>query len=193
MSTRSIQFFMTREECESALADIAKDLSLHLILGKPGNPEKLETVSEDNRFTFKDGEQAYWGFLAKEPLSPRQQLTSKSCPAEWGWVICTLPMEKGKVLYRADLGCKTDWYLRETRTIGENQLSLEIYQRVVARLRKKLPHQSYIGPPEDSRLKPCKGVRHSQGVIVWVLDGGQLKADGQVACYGIGPERSSRK
>ena len=192
MSTRSIDFFMTRHECETVLLAIAEELSLHLILSIPGNPEQIEMASGAILFTMKSGKQAYWASLAKEPLSPAQRQSSHSHPAEWGWVNCTLPREEGSVLYRADLGCKSDYYQPDTKTIHENTVSIEIYVRAVKVFRKKLPFQTYIGP-EGGVLKPSRGVKHSQGAVDWVSSGGRLKAWGEVAEYGIGPKTDGKK
>lgn len=186
MATRSMQFFMTRAECETVLRDIARQLSLHVIIALPGNPERIEIASATRPFTMTSGEPAYWAFLSKEPLSPLQEKASHSLPAEWGWVNCTLPSQAGGVLYRSDLGCKSDYYRPETKTIHENPASIELYEAVVKLLRKKLPFQTYIGP-EGGASKPCRGVKHSQGTIDWVKGGRNLKAEGQVAEYGIGP------
>ena len=192
MSTRSMQFFMTLDECETVLRDIARELSLHLILGVPGNPERFEIAKDDQHLTLSNGEQPYWVFLAKAPLSPFQKNASHVHPAKWGWVQCVIPREKDNVLYMTDLGCKSDYYEKESKTVHENPLSIEIYTRVVRFFRKKLRFQTYIGP-EGGAMKPCSGVKHSQGAVDWVSNGGRLKARGQVAEYGIVPTEDSKK
>lgn len=177
---------MTRAECETVLRDIARELSLYVIIALPGNPERLEIASATGPYTMTTGEPAYWTFLSKKPLSAVQQQAAHSLPAEWGWVVCTLPRQEGGVLYQSDFGCKSDYYRSETKTIHENPVSIELYVAVVKLLRKKLPFQIYIGP-EGGVLKPCRGVKHSQGVVDWLMGGGSLKAEGQVAEYGMGP------
>lgn len=187
MSTRSMQFFMTRSECEGVLRDIARELSLHLVLVVPGNPEQIEVASSTGPFTMTTGKQAEWVYLSKAPVSVVQLQSSHTQPAVWGWVRCILPHQEGNVLYKADLACKSDYYEPETKTVHENPASIEIYRRVLKLLKRKLPFQTYIGP-EGGELKPCRGEKHSQGTVDWVLAGGRLKAWGEVAAYGIGPQ-----
>jgi hypothetical protein len=187
MSTRSMQFFMTRSECESTLRDITRELSFHLVLVVPGNPEQIEVASSTGPFTMTSGKQADWVYLSKAPITGAQLQSSHTEPAVWGWVRCILPWEKETILYQADLACKTDYYRPETKTVHENPVSGDLYRRVVTLLKKKLPFQTYIGP-EGGVLKPCRSVKHSQGAADWVHGGGQLKAWGQVAMYGIGNE-----
>lgn len=185
MSTRSMQFFMTRSECEGVLRDIARELSLHLVLVVPGNPEQIEVASSTGPFTMTSGKQADWVYLSKAPITAAQLHSPYTKPAVWGWVRCILPQEKEAVLYQADLACISDWY--EAGTKHMNPTAAEVYVGIVKLLKKKLPFQTYIGP-EGGMLKPCRGVKHSQGAVDWAFSGGRLKTWGEVAAYGIGPQ-----
>lgn len=158
MSTRSMQFFMTRSECEGVLRGIARELSLHLVLVIPGNPEQIEMASSTGPFTMTSGKQAEWVYLSKAPVTATQLQSAYTKPAVWGWARCILPQQKERMLYRADLGCVLDWYEAGTRHM--NPTTVEIYGGIVKLLKKKLAFQTYIGP-EGGALKPCKGVRHS--------------------------------
>jgi len=130
-------------------------------------------------------------YFSKSTVSVAQLRSSHTKPVVWGWACCWLPRQEGNILFKADIGSKSDYYESDTETVHENPTSHEIYSRIVKLLKKQLPFQTYIGR-EGGELKPCRGEKHSQGARDWVLSGGRLKTWGEVAAYGIGPKIGGR-
>jgi hypothetical protein len=114
--------------------------------------------------------------------------------AKLGCVSCDFPQLSGEVLYKAQLGAKSDWYDLATRTAHENPAVIRLFERVVPQFRRMLARPVWVINTITGAQGPRSSVGYSLGAANWAARGGELRARGvQNVSYEIrSPEPGAR-
>ncbi len=123
---------------------------------------------------MSDNKRAERVYLA--PTKPRANQLDPAAvnPARFGWVEIRPNLIKERVLLMGDLSVKSDWYNVVTQEMHDNPESLALFQKCRAKLRRWLPYVPRVRGIQDNRWYFRRSLRHSDGILSWIRDGGAL-------------------
>jgi hypothetical protein len=173
VASRGFVFFMTPEECEDAICQIARDMSLWMVLENFSGSSTFECRKNAKSLQSQNGKLAerIW-FSAQNPKASLRHMKAFT-PAKFGWVMLYPNRIQNRVLLMAQLSAKSDWLDAKRGQICENPESIGLFEKIARRLRKMLPFSArnrWSGDPEWLDAK----VPHSRGVVEWVKSGGSI-------------------
>lgn len=173
MASRTLQFFMTPEECEQSACAIARELKLWLAFENIVTDRPVEVKFAPSGLRFSDGAipERVEIAIAEDKFS--ELGAGRRTPAELGCVTLQPPRVIDGELVMAHLGAKSDWFDMNSLRSLERPDAIKLFDKIAPRIRKQLPFYARNRWKGESNWHETR-IRHSVGIIEWVRNGGRI-------------------
>jgi hypothetical protein len=186
MSTKRIQFFMLPEEFDQIITTWRNHEGLHVLV--PIASEVVECHDLQLYYVHKE-------LFLTERIPDSMAWNTSRIPGQLGWIEVTPPIVQGKVLLKAEIASKSDWYDSERETQQKNDDVHVLFKKVAKPLRKHLRYPVWgRNVAYDTAWEACRDIGYSPGAAEWENSGGEMRQDAvKNILFSVSPDLQSKE